>query len=90
MPCPLLDYRSAGPDREFDAARAYCTAAERFVQPLRADICTDRYALEHSQHCEIYQNHREDAPAEGTGASPPAKGSGTAAPDDRRSSEDGP
>jgi len=55
--CPRLEYRRAANGREFETARAYCTVADRFVQPLRADICTDRYALDHADHCEIYRRH---------------------------------
>lgn len=57
--CPYLRYRAADGDREFDAARAYCAAAERFVQPLRADVCNDRYDLYHATDCEIYLAHAE-------------------------------
>ena len=60
MTCPYLEYRRSADDREFDEARAYCTAAERFVQPMRADICNDRYGLEHAEHCEIYRAHEGD------------------------------
>lgn len=61
MTCPYLEYRDEAGDLSFDAARAYCTAAERFVQPMRADICNDRYELDHAAHCEIYLEH---APAD--------------------------
>ena len=59
MGCPYLEYRRDADDREraFDEARAYCTAAERFVQPMRADICNDRYDLAHDRDCEIYLEH---------------------------------
>ncbi|MFC7214387.1 hypothetical protein ACFQO4_09895 [Saliphagus sp. GCM10025334] len=59
MTCPFLEYRDEADGRQFDRPRAYCTAAERFVQPMRADICNDRYALEHEAHCEIYRAHAE-------------------------------
>ena len=55
--CPYLDYRDAAGEQSFEAARAYCTAAERFVQPMRADICNDRYDLDHAAHCEIFREH---------------------------------
>ena len=55
MTCPYLAYRSEGDGREFDVERAYCTAAERFVRPMRADICNDRYDLDHEVDCEIYR-----------------------------------
>jgi hypothetical protein len=54
MPCPHLEYRAVGDGRAFDVARAYCTVTDTFVQPMRADVCTDRYALHHADHCEIY------------------------------------
>jgi hypothetical protein len=62
MTCPYLDYRRESDGESFDTDRAYCTAADRFVQPMRADICNDRYDLDHAVHCEIYRAH------EGTGA----------------------
>lgn len=71
MTCPFLDYRDAAADREFDEARAFCTAAERFVQPMRADICNDRYALDHERDCEIYREH---APSEATDGGEPSDG----------------
>lgn len=57
MVCPYLEYRRANDGEEFDHTRAYCTAAERFIQALRADICNDRYDLVHTEHCEIYQEY---------------------------------
>ena len=56
MTCPHLEYRSEGNGRSFETARAYCSAADRFVQPMRADLCNDRYDLSHAE-CEIYLNH---------------------------------
>jgi hypothetical protein len=70
MVCPYLEYRDGSdePDRDsFDEARAYCTAADRFVQPMRADICNDRYDLVHDRDCEIYREHADDAAAAGDG-----------------------
>jgi hypothetical protein len=64
MACPYLDYRDAGEGREFDHERAYCTAADQFVEAMRADICNDRYALDHETHCEIYREH--EAASEGS------------------------
>ena len=61
MSCPYLDYRRASGDRRFDAPRAYCTVAERFVQPMRADVCNDRYDLDHAEHCEIYRDRAEES-----------------------------
>lgn len=63
MTCPFLDYRAAAGGREFDTERAYCTAAEQFVQPLRADVCNDRYDLHHAEHCEIYLAHADELDA---------------------------
>ncbi|WP_137289937.1 hypothetical protein [Natronorubrum halophilum] len=57
MTCPYLAYRDESDDRCFDEPRAYCTAADRFVQPMRADICNDRYDLAHDRHCEIFLEH---------------------------------
>ncbi|MFB6236176.1 MAG: hypothetical protein ABEH81_15625 [Halopenitus sp.] len=54
MTCPYLAYRRATDDQEFDTERAYCTASDQFVQPMRADICNDRYDLSHAEHCQIY------------------------------------
>lgn len=58
MPCPHLEYRRESDGQQFDQPRAYCTAAERFVQAMRADICNDRYDLDH-EDCEIYRAHGE-------------------------------
>jgi len=55
--CPYLEYRRESDGDQFDHPRAYCTAAARFVQPMRADICNDRYDLDHETHCEIYRDH---------------------------------
>lgn len=62
MTCPYLDYRDESGDRSFETPRAYCTAADRFVQPMRADVCNDRYDLDHAADCEIYraQEGKED------------------------------
>lgn len=57
MTCPHLAYRT--PAEVADGQpRAYCEVVDRFVQPMRADICNDRYDLDHETHCEIY---REEA-----------------------------
>ena len=61
MTCPFLAYRREAGDQSFDAARAYCTAADEFVQPMRADICNDRYDLRHDEDCEIYLAHADQA-----------------------------
>ncbi|QLK25668.1 hypothetical protein HYG81_16525 [Natrinema zhouii] len=81
MSCPYLEYRdgSDDPDRDpFDEARAYCTAADRFVQPMRADICNDRYDLVHDRDCEIYREHADDAESAESGE-PAAGADGTGA-----------
>jgi len=57
--CPHLDYREQADGTRFETARAYCTVAEQFVQPMRADICQDRFDLDHASHCEIYRAHEE-------------------------------
>jgi hypothetical protein len=52
MTCPHLDYRAA----DFaDTERAYCTVVDEFVEPMRADICNDRFDLSHAAHCEFYR-----------------------------------
>ncbi|MFB9804337.1 hypothetical protein ACFFQF_02110 [Haladaptatus pallidirubidus] len=64
MACPYLEYFDGtdNPDRmRFDEPRAFCTVIEEFVQPMRADICNDRYELHHERHCEIYRGHVEEA-----------------------------
>ena len=55
MACPYLEYRDSDADHEFDTDRAYCTAVDAFVQPMRADICNDRYDLDHETDCEFYR-----------------------------------
>lgn len=57
MTCPHLDYRREGDGQSFDVERAFCTVTGSFVQPMRADICNDRYALDHEAHCEFYRDH---------------------------------
>ena len=53
MTCPHLDYRSQADGRSFDRDRAFCEVAGAFVEPMRADVCNDRYALHHVGDCEI-------------------------------------
>jgi hypothetical protein len=62
MVCPNLRYRSSDDEREFEHERPYCTVTESFVSPMRADICNDRYDLDHETDCEIYRDH-EGLPA---------------------------
>lgn len=59
MVCPYLEYRRRSGETAFDEPRAYCAAADKFVQPMRADVCNDRYGLDHARHCEIYREHAE-------------------------------
>jgi len=65
MTCPLLEYRNKGDGRAFDAERAYCTAVDAFVQPMRADVCNDRYDLHHATDCEFYREHAGSAGPDG-------------------------
>ncbi len=60
MTCPHLTYRTESDDHTFDTERAFCTVIGKFVQPMRADICNDRYALDHTTDCEIYREHASD------------------------------
>ena len=53
--CPYLDYREADDGNEFETERAYCTAVEAFVQPMRADICNTRHGLDYETDCEFYR-----------------------------------
>jgi hypothetical protein len=79
MSCPFLAYRTGDADHEFDTPRAYCTAQESFVQPMRADVCNDRYDLAHDTDCEIYLAHADEpsgADAEETGGSDASGASG--------------
>jgi hypothetical protein len=74
MPCPYLEYRDTSPGESssanastgttptggsFDEPRAFCAVVDAFVQPMRADICNDRYDLHHAAHCEIYRDHEQ-------------------------------
>jgi hypothetical protein len=64
MTCPRLEYRPLSADDAADGEevpRAYCTAVEEFVQPMRADICNDRYELHHARDCEIYREHEGES-----------------------------
>ena len=55
MTCPHLEYRDEGDGRSFESERAFCTVTGSFVEPMRADICNDRYDLHHAADCEIYR-----------------------------------
>jgi len=61
MPCEFLDRRAADDDGEtaFDHERPYCTAVGAFVQPMRADICAERYDLDPERDCEFYREAKE-------------------------------
>ena len=61
MTCPYLAYRDANDEVEFDHERAFCTVVDAFVQPMRADICNDRYDLHHAEHCEYYLEHESNS-----------------------------
>lgn len=56
MTCPYLSYRSSDSESKFDAERAYCEAVERFVSPMRADVCNDRHELSYKRDCEFYRD----------------------------------
>lgn len=60
MVCPYLEYRLESDGTHFANGRAYCIAADQFVQAMRADICNDRFDLDHEEHCEIYREHTEE------------------------------
>jgi hypothetical protein len=64
MTCPYLEYRAENDEQAFDVERAYCTAVDRFVQPMRADVCNDRYGLDHSTDCEYYLAAESEAPVD--------------------------
>lgn len=55
MTCPYLTYRDGDEEHSFEHERPYCTAAELFVQPLRADICNEVGSFSPETHCEIYR-----------------------------------
>jgi hypothetical protein len=54
--CPHLEYRRGAEGAQFETARAYCTAVDEFVQPMRADICNARYELDPTEDCEYYDD----------------------------------
>jgi hypothetical protein len=70
MTCPCLEYQKESDNQYFEVSRGYCTVVEQFVQPMRADICNDRYDLNHESHCEIYREYTQnsDHPEDGEGA----------------------
>ncbi|WP_435174970.1 hypothetical protein [Halorussus sp. AFM4] len=77
--CQYLEYRplsgtgSSEEGGDSDGAgsqepRAYCTAADTFVQAMRADVCNLRYGLDPETDCEFYRD------AEGLPAASPGEG----------------
>ncbi len=61
MPCEFLEYRDEAGDQAFDTERAYCTVVDEFVQPMRADVCNERYGLDPTEDCEFYDRAVADA-----------------------------
>ncbi|MFB6309949.1 MAG: hypothetical protein ABEH64_02075 [Salinirussus sp.] len=59
MTCEYLEYRAGDDDHDFDVDRAYCTVVDSFVQPMRADVCNERYGLSPAAHCEFYERAEE-------------------------------
>ncbi|WP_313695876.1 hypothetical protein [Halorarum halobium] len=57
MTCPHLEYRDSHGEREFETARAFCTVTDTFVQPVRADICNERYDLDPEADCKYFREH---------------------------------
>jgi hypothetical protein len=55
--CPHLEYRREDNEHSFDTERAYCTVVDRFVQPMRVDICNARFDLDPATDCEYYREH---------------------------------
>ena len=55
MSCPYLDYRTTAGDAEFERERPYCTIAEAFVSPMKADICNARHDFDYATHCDVYR-----------------------------------
>jgi hypothetical protein len=59
--CQHLAYREEGDGKSFEAARAFCTVTESFVQPMRADVCNARYELDPATDCEFYVGPESEA-----------------------------
>lgn len=66
MSCPYLEYRDSNDDHEFDHDRPFCTVAETFVSPMRADICNARHGFDYEQHCEIFPGLAAEATSPGS------------------------
>jgi len=60
MHCPFLEYRNEDENQLFDKERAYCTITDQFVEPMRSDICNNRYSMKHDSHCEIFQQYSSE------------------------------
>ena len=63
MTCPYLEYRQNDEEHDFDHERPYCTIADSFVSPMKADLCNDRFGFHHSEHCEIYRKFTNEEEA---------------------------
>ncbi len=59
MTCPYLEYRDSDDEHEFETERPYCTVADEFVSPMKADLCNDRFEFDHAEHCEVYKQFTE-------------------------------
>jgi hypothetical protein len=57
MACPHLAFCDAADGRTFDRERPRCGVTDSFVQPMRADVCSERYGLTPAAHCEVYRDH---------------------------------
>ena len=59
MACEYLEFRASDGERSFAHERPYCAVVDDFVQPMRADVCAERYGLTPVEHCEIYRDEEE-------------------------------
>ena len=71
MTCPHLSYRTEAGGKSFDHERAYCAVMEAFCTPMQADVCNDRFAFDHRDHCEIFQEHEAEEYPVGETTRPP-------------------
>lgn len=77
MVCPYLERRREGAGARFAEARPYCAVVDSFVQPMRADICAERYGLDPAAHCEYYREREGiDAVHDGPGEQPAERDAG--------------
>ena len=67
MTCPYLEYRESNGEQTFSTGRAYCGVVDRFVQPMRADVCNDRFDLRHDGDCEHFRATQAEGNGERTG-----------------------